>query len=82
MARQESSGILTLSSWAHGLSGEKVSPFFVVYVSLAYMEMRMLLARWVWEFDLELVDNAPPYYGFEVVQHTSPIHVRVTPRRI
>jgi hypothetical protein len=82
MARQESSDVLALSSWAYGLSWEKVSPFYVAYVSLAYMEMRMLLARWVWEFDLELVDEAPPYYGFEVVQHASPIHMRVTPRRI
>jgi hypothetical protein len=48
--------------------------------SLAVMEMRMFLARFVWEFDLEVDEGAELFYGYGLVHHTSNMHMRVIPR--
>jgi hypothetical protein len=44
------------------------------------MEMRMFLARFVWEFDLEVDEGAELYYGYGLVHHTSNMPMRVIPR--
>jgi hypothetical protein len=44
--------------------------------------MRMFLARFVWEFDLELEEGAELYYGYGLVHHTSNMHMRVKPREV
>ena len=46
------------------------------------MQMRMIIARFVWEFDLELADGAELPYRYDLVQHTYELYMRATKRVI
>ena len=43
------------------------------------MEMRMLLARMIWEFDMETV-SGDIEYNYKLVQNVTGLFVRVSPR--
>ena len=77
-----SSYVYAVSLRSNGMHRQKVLAFaFDSDRSLAYVEMRMAVARLAWEFDLEFVENTKPYYNFGLVQHTKSIYLRATRRR-
>ena len=62
--------------------GKKLFLSFVTNDSLAYAEMRMLLARLVWEFDLELVDSSKLNYSWGLLQIAPAMYMRVSNRQM
>jgi cytochrome P450 len=49
---------------------------------LAMMEMRMLLAYFVWHFDAELVHPEEPVYEDIFIATRGPLELRVKPARV
>ena len=48
-------------------------------VSLAWMELRLVLAHFAYLFEAELVPGTDPGYRYTVVIHPGPVYVKLTP---
>ena len=55
---------------------------FVSNGSLAFTLMRMLLARLVWEFDIELLDSSELNYRWGLLQIAPSMCMRITSRHM
>ena len=54
---------------------------FISDFSLALLEMRLLLAYFVWHFDAELVSKEEPTFEDRFVARRGPLQIRVKPVR-
>lgn len=44
---------------------------------LAIMELKLILAMFVWSFDAELIDDKEPFYKEKFVVMRGPLHLRL-----
>jgi hypothetical protein len=61
------------------MSRTEVYLLLSVDVSLAWMELRLVLAHFAYLFEAELVPGTDPGYCYTVVVHPEPVYAGLTP---
>ena len=59
--------------------GKKFIPLFGNWLSLAWMELRLVLSHFAFLFDAEILPSSDPGYRYTVVVHPDPLCVHLTP---